>query len=341
MKAKKKYRIMVGTEVLLLCMIVGILKINATSSNPSSNGVNYNKNNQVTVQNALDDLYNKANYGNATTTDILSGKKALVGGKEIVGTYTCPTLASQTPGDAMPDYIDSGKIAWVNGNRIVGTGSLLKDKVKIGDYISYTPSTNSYTITRVDSEWSLFDDLTIYPSKLRLWRVIRKNEDGTVDIVSHFISTEHADFSFSGLNYQNYLKVLNKAAEQYETDGFTVGSRHMGYNRTELDECMFGFSESDEWKESDIGLVSNVYGSLCADYSIENTAISRYYWLAFRNQCRSGYLQFSPTDNCAGYSTFFYTDEDSSPLRPIVVLKSDLKVTGGDGTENNPYTLGL
>ena len=90
MNEKKKHKIMLGIEVVLLCMIVAILGTNAASSNPPSNGVSYGKNNQTTVEGALNDLYTKANYGNATASQILKGKTALVGGKQVTGTI--PTM---------------------------------------------------------------------------------------------------------------------------------------------------------------------------------------------------------------------------------------------------------
>ena len=86
MNEKKKHKIMLGIEVVLFCMIVAILGTNAASSNPPSNGVSYGKNNQTTVEGALNDLYTKANYGNASAGQILNGKTALVGGKQVTGT---------------------------------------------------------------------------------------------------------------------------------------------------------------------------------------------------------------------------------------------------------------
>ena len=86
MNEKKKHKIMLGIEVILLCMIVAILGTNAASSNPPSNGVSYGKNNQTTVEGALNDLYTKANYGNASASQILKDKTALVGGSKVTGT---------------------------------------------------------------------------------------------------------------------------------------------------------------------------------------------------------------------------------------------------------------
>ena len=93
MNEKKKHKIMLGIEVVLLCMIVAILGTNAASSNPPSNGVSYGKNSQTTVEGALNDLYTKANYGNASVAQILKGKTALVGGSKVTGTMEDRGLA--------------------------------------------------------------------------------------------------------------------------------------------------------------------------------------------------------------------------------------------------------
>jgi hypothetical protein len=98
MNEKKKHKIMLGIEVVLLCMIVAILGTNAASSNPPSNGVSYGKNNQDTVEGALNDLYDKANYGNASAGSILSGHTALVGGNRVTGTMPDRTNNTGTLG---------------------------------------------------------------------------------------------------------------------------------------------------------------------------------------------------------------------------------------------------
>ena len=122
MVEKYKHKIVIGCEILLLCMMIGVLGTNAASSNPPSNGVSYSKNSQTTVEGALNDLYTKVNYGDATAAQILKGKKALVGGKQVTGTYEAPTLTSQTKdatagaGDILKD-----KTAYVNGSKITGT----------------------------------------------------------------------------------------------------------------------------------------------------------------------------------------------------------------------------
>ena len=156
MNEKKKHKIMLGIEVVLLCMIVAILGTNAASSNPPSNGVSYNKNSQTTVEGALNDLYNKANYGNASASQILKGKTALVGGKKVTGTM--PTMSgtghvdvSETvAGDhsqngtsylyyKVPPHTYTGEVEWLRSSyadvasRIgLTAGKLLKGQTVLG-----------------------------------------------------------------------------------------------------------------------------------------------------------------------------------------------------------------
>ena len=99
--------------------------------------------------------------GDATASQILSGKTAWVKGQKITGTmpnrgavsktlnaggsYTIPkgyhngsgkitasSLASQTPGTATANDIASGKTAWVNGKKITGTGKTYNDGYNAG-----------------------------------------------------------------------------------------------------------------------------------------------------------------------------------------------------------------
>lgn len=335
MREGKRNKIILGTEVLLLCMIVGILRSNAVSSNPPSSEVNYNKNNQTNVQGSINDLYNKVVYGDATSSDILKGKTALVGGKQIVGTYTCPTLASQTSADATPENITEGNVAWVNGERIVGTRSSLVAKVNLGDYISYTPAGEKYSIDANGTGFKAYP-YHFVPSELNLWRVIRKNEDGTIDIVSEYATTQSAKFSC-----RKYVGALNLIAASYETKGITVGSRHMGYDRTKVEEDLYPLKPtSDMGYETDVLLVKKAIGRLWA-YAV-GTSDQVAYYLASRASEYDGescYVHIIK-DGTINNDHKAADDYVWIKIRPIVVLKSTLKITGGDGTESSPYTLG-
>jgi hypothetical protein len=233
---------------------------------------------------------------------------------------------------------------------------------EIGDYVSMTPTSTSFristTLTGYDS------NQIINPSELNLWRVIRINEDNTVDMVSEYVSSTTVYFT-GATGYRNGVGTLNLIASQYENEKYTVGSRYMGYNgQTEFIAYSLTISNSgtattsdsttaekevkgsgDEWSNIDKNLVETATGSLTA-YKV-GTTTSTAYWLASRK-----YFYVSSTDcnwslrgvNTSGsvnlylYSGSYTNNSRCRSLRPIVTLKSGIKATGS-GTSEDPYVL--
>ena len=98
--------------------------------------------------------------------------------------------------------------------------------VKMGDYVSLTPTKTSYTIKTSLTGYDF--DQTINPSELNLWRVIDIHSDGSFDAVSEYVSTTSVYFKGT-TGYANFVGALNTIAAQYQVPGYTIGSRHMGY----------------------------------------------------------------------------------------------------------------
>ena len=115
-------------------------------------------------------------------------------------------------------------------------GSLCRDalikNVQLGDYISMTPTAASYSISTSITGYTSAQ--TIKPNELNLWRVIKKNADGTVDVVSEYVSS--TDVYFKGqTGYKNYVGALNTIAAQYTNTKYVNKTRMIGYsNQTEL-----------------------------------------------------------------------------------------------------------
>ena len=79
-----------------------------------------------------------------------------------------------------------------------------------------------------------------------------------------------------------------------------------------------------------------------------------YYWLASRNvssnQSNTRFSIFSQGEYGASINPLCYiysgtADRESAGisygLRPVFILKPEIKITGGNGTSGNPYTLGI
>ena len=216
--------------------------------------------------------------------------------------------------------------------------------VEIGDYISMTPSSTSYTISKDLTGYS--SDQKINPSELNLWRVISKNEDGTVEMVSDKVSS--ISVFFKGKNgYMNLVGGLNTIAAQY-TDGKHVQStRHMGYsNQTE--KCS-SYTASDCGTDTgyitDLELVNVAYGgssscpngcSSLAAYKA-GTTTAQYYWLPSRLYGNSTYYgRAIEARGVVSHNVGLIIGEDidnnsNGAVRPILTLKADALIIRGDG----------
>ena len=234
---------------------------------------------------------------------------------------------------------------------------------KVGDYVSMTPTKTTFTIPMTLTGYT--ENQTINPSELNLWRVIKINDNGTIDMVSEYISSSY--FHITGLTgYKNYVGVINYIVEQYENKKYTVGSRGIGYDgQTEYltdtsklvqttspwqqntdDDSNETLGGGDRLYRSDIYLLTEL-GLLKATQ--ENGEESSY-WIASRR-----YIYYSDTKwyfagayitKSGSYETngFYYYDNGYKngynliKLRPIVTLKSNIKAEGL-GTSESPYIL--
>ncbi len=210
------------------------------------------------------------------------------------------------------------------------TASTIKE-AKIGDYVSYTPSQTNFEIDSSHTEISIQDPIN--PSELNLWRIIKKNEDGTIELVSVNTSSQAVTF-YGKIGYGNFVKELNRLASGYETSGITSGARYMGYEE----------QEDGELYKKDIKLVEEACDGLqsSSDYFIgsreysvvENPGGLEYYYYV-RTVNSDGVLT---TASIYDYLYGQYSDLTvSNFLRPIVILKSDITSICGNGSKDNPW----
>ena len=241
-----------------------------------------------------------------------------------------------------------------------------KSTLSLGDYVSMTPTKSSYTTDT--SKTGYTSTQTINPQELNLWRVIKLNDDGTVEMISKHVSSTAIYFK-GQTGYQNFVGYLNVLASQYENSTYTKGSRYFGYNgQTEYITDTSKFTNPAPWTCStgkscnsteELGGGDELYTT---DYNLINTVLgtrvaatpggsSASYWIASR------YYHYSSSDTyrwagryvdnsesshynflCSYNSSRFYTYSYDYSLRPIVVLKSGLKYYGV-GTEDYPMEI--
>ena len=239
-----------------------------------------------------------------------------------------------------------------------------KNTLALGDYVKMTPTKSRYTTDT--SKTGYTSTQTINPQELNLWRVIKLNDDGTVEMISEHVSSTAIYFK-GQTGYQNLVGYLNVLASQYENSTYTKGSRYFGYNgQTEYITDTSKFTKPAPWKSStgsstvesqgggdtlyttDYNLINAVLGTRIA---IKPGGSSASYWIASRYYDYSSSTDYYWTgwyldDSGSDSSNFLYyydgsgfdADSGSDSLRPIVVLKSGLQYEGV-GTEDYPMEI--
>jgi type IV pilus assembly protein PilA len=242
-----------------------------------------------------------------------------------------------------------------------------------GDYVTMTPTSTSFFISKDISKYT--DDQTINPSNTTRWRVIKKNTDGTIEIVS-VEGTESFNYGYYYQSYYNYIGFLNSMANSYQNSNYTIGARAMGYDgQTEyLDEStarVFRYHtppemhttdnsyESYGWGDigykKDLELVSSALGDLFLEKA-DGTRSYDYTFIASRNMgfskgtsVRQWYYQLRmiSSGQLSALNSYVYctnscaygTPGNRGRARPILTLKADLKPASGDGGKSTPYVL--
>ncbi|MDD5827030.1 MAG: hypothetical protein PUD25_04605 [Bacilli bacterium] len=242
-----------------------------------------------------------------------------------------------------------------------------KSTLALGDYVQMTPTKSSYTTDT--SKTGYTSTQTINPQELNLWRVIKINDDGTVEMISEHVSSTAVYFQ-GQTGYQNLVGYLNVLASQYENSTYTKGSRYFGYNgQTEYITDTSKFVNPAPWTSSTGSSTVESQGGgdtlYATDYNLVNTVLATKvatkpnsasgsdYWMASRDYYYSSstsYGWYGRSVDASGANNIIYlyryssssfsTDNDSNSLRPIVVLKSGLKYYGV-GTEDYPMEISV
>lgn len=252
--------------------------------------------------------------------------------------------------------------------------NLLSSTVSLGDYIKMTPTSTSYEIDTSKTGYSGTEQAILNPSELDTWRVIKINTDGTIEMVSEYVSSTGIYFA-NKIGHQNFIGYLNEISKQYENSNYTIASRHMGYsNQTEyitdtsiLDKTSVPQIENtsidnvtpttesqglgDFQYQNDLDLVNTACNGLIS--SGVGTTTPTAYWLSSRYYVNAynnviWYFNGRAIDengNLGGFSIFYFeygslkSNLNGKPIRPILTLKSNITSFSGKGTAEQPYIL--
>ena len=237
-----------------------------------------------------------------------------------------------------------------------------KSSPGVGDYVKMTPTMTSYTTDT--SKTGYTSTQTINPSELNLWRVLKVNSNGTMEMISEYTSSTSVYFR-GQTGYQNFVGYLNVLASKYENSKYTSGSRYVGYNgQTEyisssLDSIVDSLTgtitdnPSDTLYEKDCELVKSSIGTLTAFKVRTSTKTS--YWLASRDYYYDSSAHwtfygrlistYGDIRSSSYYGLYYYNGGSfnanacNNALRPIVILKSGITYTPASGTSEDPFVL--
>ncbi len=221
--------------------------------------------------------------------------------------------------------------------------------VQLGDYISMTPTSTNYTISKDLTGYTT--DQTINPSELNLWRVISKNSDGTVDVVSEYVSSKKVKFDGKD-GYMKFIGTLNIVASQYTNAKYVSSTRYLGYT-DQKETCTGTLSTttcpSDTGYEKDVESIRRILGSLESKTPSETKSG---YWIASRLVFAKLYYVRGvggatnmSYDVCSqwlyGSGAIYNMGVPDENIRPVLTLKADISIVSGDGkSAKTAYQLG-
>lgn len=252
-------------------------------------------------------------------------------------TYSSSATSKTNVKDALDElYIKASKIGECPEGKFCLTYKPIQE-VKIGNYISMTPTETDYNFCVLETGYSGICGHLV-PSELKLWKVIKKNDDGTIDVISEYVSSNKVAFK-GRTGYMNYVGILNEIASHYKNEKYVVKTRHYGYiNQIETCES---FSASacpgDRGWETDNGTIG----------TIERTnpgGIASAYWIASRYQSSTTYgVLSSKVGGTYEMRPFVVNsvekDSTNASILPILTLKGNLQIKSGSGTKTSPYQL--
>lgn len=244
--------------------------------------------------------------------------------------------------------------------------TLLKDVVKIGDYVQYEPIDEEFTVEKSETGYDL--DQKFKTSKYTgKWRVMYNDTDNGLQIIS---SSGVQNWVVLGgkFGYNNAVDTLNSFCNHYANNkDYAISGRCLGSNPISPKD------NSETQEHYSAGAMKN----LDENYKYDLDVINKYSLhsageetiLASRNisvdsSWKSYYLRYiTSSGDLKNDKLYLYSIVDSEDIekgmkainpsintnreartnsqyvRPVITLKEYIKVKGGDGTKDNPYIL--
>ena len=226
------------------------------------------------------------------------------------------------------------------------------DDLPVGAYINYNTGVSSVGTNGVVTCRVLYDASSQYGLQI----ITDKN-------ISN-VKLGGSDWATASASYNNAIQTLNTEAGKYLNTTYAIDARCVGSVPTNQNGT-FTNKNSENAGPVQLPFTSSVSGAnnmkeADTNYMIDETQMKNlsiwetgeYYWLASRSvsSSHSFYNFFVSRVNTDGLGSNYalcnvfsdgstYGYSYTYGLRPCFSLKSDIKITGGNGTSGNPYTM--
>lgn len=243
--------------------------------------------------------------------------------------------------------------------------TLLKDVIKIGDYIQYEPIEEYFTITKDETGDST--DSKFNTSEYKgTWRAMYNDDENGLQIISATGVTSRLTLQ-GKFGYNNAVDTLNSFCNHYANNkDFAISGRCLGsdpISSKDNSETQEHFSAgalkvADENYKKDWDVINNnsLHSGgertlLASRYTDQKSGLNNYYLRYItssgdlENNSRILYSTATTPEIEAGIKKYYSMSTNNGYIvsgefvRAIITLQQDVKVKGGDGTKDNPYLL--
>ncbi|MBP3285109.1 MAG: InlB B-repeat-containing protein [Clostridia bacterium] len=238
--------------------------------------------------------------------------------------------------------------------------------VELGSYIMYQPTSTEHIVSGGDSGTGV--DQVFNPSSVTSWKVFKNTTDG--DYLEIISAESVGDLRLTGkAGYIYAIDILNRLCREYVNPTYATSGRCLGYGNGvgTIDESKYpitfeetytngnnGFPYTDSCNKEDIRLLNTKDGE---NYPLR---VSGSVWLDSRMlKTNSSYSYFGVLIVDAVGTVHYNVQFDGNGLyqlysdggfdayslgygvRPVITLKSGIRIVGGDGTSENPYQIAI
>ncbi|MBP3285115.1 MAG: InlB B-repeat-containing protein, partial [Clostridia bacterium] len=235
-------------------------------------------------------------------------------------------------------------------------------EIVAGEYIAYQPTSTEYIVFGRDSGTG--EDQVFAPSSIVSWKIFNSPRDDDDDHIEIISAESIGDLTLKGRDGYIYaIDTLNRLCSDYVNTTYATSGRCLGYGDGVgvIDESKYpitfeetytngntGFPYTDSYNTKDISRLNKAVGG---EYPLR---VSGTVWLAsriFDTGSRGSYFSVRYVYAAGGVyndalfqSTSgggFNTYSSVYGVRPVISLKSGIRIVGGDGTSENPYQIAI